>query len=80
MNTADKILQARNALHFCESLLLEAYINAPGPLARQIQTLLVSLASDREALATLHQVASQTPEIRSNLKKPLLRARDLLDS
>ncbi len=80
MNTGDKILQARNALHLCESLLLEAYITAPSGADKAIKNLLVSLASDRATIASLHQLVQLLPERPGNLRKPLLRARDLLDS
>src|SRR5208283_1521443 len=80
MTNADKILQARNALHLCESLLLEAYVLAPEPIARAIQNLLVSLASDRTTIASLHQLAQQLPETTAGKRKPLIRASDLLDS
>ena len=79
MNTADKILQARNALHLCESLLLEAYINAPAAVATGIKNALVSLANHRETLASLHQLANQLTEP-ERPRKRLLRASELLDS
>ena len=80
MHIADKILEARNALALCESLTLEAYVTAPDGLARPLRDLLISLASDREALARLHQAASTLPRQTAERTKLLLRARDLLDS
>lgn len=80
MNAQEKILEARNALTLCESLLLEAYIIAPDPVARAIKNLLVSLASDRDTISSLHQLAQQIPHGGDEHRKPLIRGSDLLDS
>jgi len=75
MDTQTKLLEARNALHLCESLLLEAFAFAPQPVAVGIENLLVSLTSDRESIASLHQLAALLPSqsARGEAKKKRLQ-------
>jgi hypothetical protein len=58
MDTPTKLLEARNALTLCESLLLEAYMMAEDGAGNAILMLLESLTSDREAISSIHQLAS----------------------
>ncbi len=57
MDTATKLLEARNALTLCESLLLEAYMMAADGAGNAILILLESLTTDREAITSIHQLA-----------------------
>ncbi len=58
MDTASKILEARNALTLCENLLLEAYMSAGNHTANSILLLLESLTTDREAITSIHHIAA----------------------
>lgn len=61
MNIQHTILEARNALALCETLLLEAYIITPQPLANSIKAEMQNLAARREALAFLQHAAALLP-------------------
>ena len=57
MDTPTKLLEARNALTLCESLLLEAYMMAEDGTGNAVLILMESLTTDRDAITKIHQLA-----------------------
>jgi len=64
MDTQTTLLKASNALHLCESLLLEAYISAGESTGNAILLLMHSLTTDREAMSQLVHLAALEEALR----------------